>query len=331
MRQVCFRLPGGAAELALDAASSQPLRLGSREAEALAEVLQVFACGEESAAIAFGHLAGTAAADAPVRDALSVIAAEEEAHEALLRGLRSGLPEPAHDRVLRRALVRYYHGLAQDDPGLHLAGIASLDSAVCTIIDGQQRHRHERPLVRHQDAAHAPGPLAAERGQGVGLAAPDEEHHALEQSQQPGREHQHVAVGQAGQARHERRGANQRARRCGGEHGAGHGGPGGQAPAHLQRPGHERPQNAERALAEVDDARHAMHQGKTERHQRVDGALHDAADEDLDEGCQRVSPAARPLACSPAPSAGRWGPTGSRSRFPGPARAGAGAACRTAH
>jgi hypothetical protein len=131
MRQVCFRLPG--ADPHPDMAPGHLLRLGSREAEALAEVLQVFACGEESAAIAFGHLAGTSA-DAPVRDALSVIAAEEMAHELLLRGLRSGLPEPADDRVLRRALVRYYHGLAQDDPGQHLAGIASLDSAVCTII-----------------------------------------------------------------------------------------------------------------------------------------------------------------------------------------------------
>lgn len=161
MRQVCFRLPGAAAapELPVDAAFGEPLRLGSRECEALCEVLQVFACGEESAALAFGHLAN-ASAEAATRDALSVIAAEEAAHEELLRGLRSGLPEPTPDRELRRALFRFYHGLSQDDAGLHLGSIASLDSAVCTIVSALLRSH--APLTREPRVAAAFGRIRRE-------------------------------------------------------------------------------------------------------------------------------------------------------------------------
>jgi hypothetical protein len=59
---------------------------------------------------------------------------EELIHEGLLRGLRGALPAPAPDRELRRALLRFYHGIAQADVGLHLASIAALDSAVCLIL-----------------------------------------------------------------------------------------------------------------------------------------------------------------------------------------------------
>lgn len=138
-RQVCFRVPEREAEDA--ARPAQPsggavppgLRFGSRQAEALAEVLQVFACGEESAALAFAHLAGSSA-EAVTSAALSVIADEETAHEGLLRGLREALPEPRQDPGLGRALVRFYGGLGQPEAGRHLAGIASLDSAVCGIV-----------------------------------------------------------------------------------------------------------------------------------------------------------------------------------------------------
>ena len=54
--------------------------------------------------------------------------------KGLLRGLRGALPTPAPDRELRRALLRFYLGIAQADIGLHLASIAALDSAVCLIL-----------------------------------------------------------------------------------------------------------------------------------------------------------------------------------------------------
>lgn len=167
MRQVCFRLPEAPLRLPASPQAPEPLQLGSRKAEALSEVLQVFACGEESAAIAFGQLAGSRA-DAATRDTLSVIAAEKAVHEELLRGLRSGLPEPARDRTLRRALFRFYHGLAQDDPGRHLGGIAALDSAVCTIVAALLRAR--APLAREPRVAAAFGRIRREEAGHVRLS-----------------------------------------------------------------------------------------------------------------------------------------------------------------
>ena len=51
-RQICFRLP----EAGPAASPVGPFRLGDMQAEALSELLQGFACGEESAALAFAHL-----------------------------------------------------------------------------------------------------------------------------------------------------------------------------------------------------------------------------------------------------------------------------------
>jgi hypothetical protein len=127
--QICFRLPDAAPATS----PAGPLRLRDTQAEALSELLQVFACGEESAALAFAHLGGSPLEDT-ARRGLASVAEEEVIHERLLRGLRVALPAPAPDRELRRALLRFYHGVAQTDIGLHLASIAALDSAVCVIL-----------------------------------------------------------------------------------------------------------------------------------------------------------------------------------------------------
>jgi hypothetical protein len=128
-RQICFSLA-----TAMPAAPpSQALHLGDAQAEALAELMQAFACGEESASLAFAQLGDSPLPDA-ARHGLARIADEELLHERLLRGLRGALPAAVPDRQLRRALVRFYHGMAQADFGLHLASIAALDSAVCKII-----------------------------------------------------------------------------------------------------------------------------------------------------------------------------------------------------
>ena len=127
--QICFRL----ADAVPAASLPGPLRLGDAQAEALSELLQVFACGEESASLAFARLGDSPLEEAACR-ALACVAGEELIHEGLLRGLRGALPTPAPDRELRRALLRFYHGIAQADIGLHLASIAALDSAVCLIL-----------------------------------------------------------------------------------------------------------------------------------------------------------------------------------------------------
>lgn len=127
--QICFRL----ADAVPAAPLPGPLRLGDAQAEALSELLQVFACGEESASLAFARL-GNSPLEETARRALARVAGEELIHERLLRGLRGALPAPVPDRELRRALLRFYHGIAQADVGLHLASIAALDSAVCLIL-----------------------------------------------------------------------------------------------------------------------------------------------------------------------------------------------------
>jgi hypothetical protein len=127
--QICFRL----ADAVPVASLRGPLRLGDAQAEALSELLQVFACGEESASLAFARLGASPLEDAACR-ALARVAGEELIHEGLLRGMRSALPTPAPDRELRCALLRFYHGIAQADIGLHLVSIAALDSAVCLIL-----------------------------------------------------------------------------------------------------------------------------------------------------------------------------------------------------
>ena len=126
--QICFRLGD-----TFPPSLSGPLRLGDAQSEALSELLQVFACGEESASLAFARL-GDSPLEDTARRALARVAEEELIHERLLRGLRGALPAPAPDRELRRALLRFYHGIAQADIGLHLASIAALDSAVCLIL-----------------------------------------------------------------------------------------------------------------------------------------------------------------------------------------------------
>jgi hypothetical protein len=128
-QQICFRLAGAVPAAPLP----RPLRLGDAQAEALSELLQVFACGEESASLAFARL-GESPIENAARCALAHVAEEELIHERLLRGLRGALPTPAPDRELRRALLRFYHGITQPDIGLHLASIAALDSAVCLIL-----------------------------------------------------------------------------------------------------------------------------------------------------------------------------------------------------
>jgi hypothetical protein len=128
-RQVCFRL----ACAVPTAPANEALQLADAPAEALAELLQVFACGEESAALAFAQF-NVRLPESAVRLGLARIAGEEVIHESLLRQLRAGLPEPEPDRQLRKAVVRFYHGLARTDARSHFAAIAAVDSAVCQIL-----------------------------------------------------------------------------------------------------------------------------------------------------------------------------------------------------
>jgi len=108
-------------------------------ARALAELLQVLACGEESATLAFEHL-GRSEKDNALRDALAGIAADETRHEALLTDLRRTLPHPAPHPRLHAAIRGFFLRLADRDARVHCARIAAIDSGLCHIIAVLRKH-----------------------------------------------------------------------------------------------------------------------------------------------------------------------------------------------
>ena len=117
------------------------VRLRSDSAEALAEVLPLFLCGEESAVLTFGQLSAMDSLSAVDRGRLSEIGNDEAWHEIWLSGLRAGLPTPRTESTGSREMRLFYLSLNDARIGMHLARIAALDSAVCVIV-GLLRRRH---------------------------------------------------------------------------------------------------------------------------------------------------------------------------------------------
>lgn len=117
------------------------LCLATAQQEALAELLPILLCGEESASLAF---AGFASADRmpPVAQAeLRRIGEDEQHHERQLQALRLALPRATVDADLRRAARRMFARLGSDNMGMHFARIAALDSGACVILGALRRHR----------------------------------------------------------------------------------------------------------------------------------------------------------------------------------------------
>ncbi len=116
-------------------------RLKDEQSEALAQLLQILCCGEESAVFAFQRLAGRDSLLQESQQQLLRIAREEEGHELLLCGLRAGLPAPPKDLGLQARLRRFFLSLESRDAGIHFARLAALDSAVCKILGELQSAR----------------------------------------------------------------------------------------------------------------------------------------------------------------------------------------------
>ncbi len=120
--------------------------LADRPAEALAVLLPMLGCGEEAAAMAFDGLA-TELADTPVlQAALQAIAAEERIHDLIIQQLEATLPPPVGSKAMLAAARRFHVRLSSGGMALHLARIAALDSAVCSVLSGLLRNG--RPLGR---------------------------------------------------------------------------------------------------------------------------------------------------------------------------------------
>ncbi|MGF6920685.1 hypothetical protein [Paraburkholderia sp. 40] len=112
-------------------------RLDERTARALADVLPLLRCGEEAATLAFGRLADRADVDPAQRAeaaALHMIEAEERVHDALLQQLCERLPQSADGAALRSAARSFHLRMFARDQTLHLARIAAVDAAVCTVL-----------------------------------------------------------------------------------------------------------------------------------------------------------------------------------------------------
>lgn len=129
MRPACFQL--------IPIRDTRPgiehVRLSAAKAAALAELLRILGCGEESAELAFEHL-GNSWHDTSMRSALAGIAADERRHELLLAGLRKSLPQPRQDPSLEAATRRFFMRLADRDVLVHLVRIVAIDSALCHIL-----------------------------------------------------------------------------------------------------------------------------------------------------------------------------------------------------
>jgi hypothetical protein len=126
---VCF--PQGSSELREFA--DVGMNFDPRRALALAELLQMLSCGEESATETFENLA--CSSDEPgVRSALMQIAADERRHQALLARLCADLPRPSVEPVFQARMRRFFMRLAHRDMQVHFVRIAALDSAACQLL-----------------------------------------------------------------------------------------------------------------------------------------------------------------------------------------------------
>jgi hypothetical protein len=117
------------------------VRLSTRHSEALAELLPLLLCGEESAVLTFGLHAQSASLAPAARLEFRGIQIDEARHAKWLQLLRVTLPPPRLDSRLRMQLRHFYVRMGDPDLGGHLARIAALDSAVCSILGALRERR----------------------------------------------------------------------------------------------------------------------------------------------------------------------------------------------
>jgi hypothetical protein len=179
---VCFVLSRPANALPVPFVTAP--RLDELTAQALADVLPLLSCGEEAATIAFHRLADQAGSDTETTMALRRIEMEEHVHESLLQQLAVMLPPSKDAAELRRAARRFHIHLAAQGRALHLARIAAIDAAACTVlsrlISSRAALAHDEVIVqlfqriRHDEARHVAVARTLVRALGTG----DRMHHA---------------------------------------------------------------------------------------------------------------------------------------------------------
>jgi hypothetical protein len=109
--------------------------LNTDEQQALANLMPLLICGEESATCVFDDLANALTgrlSTIQVR-AIRSITADEIRHSDDLDALRNQLPSPLDRRTAYRAAT-FLKVLKSDDPVIRLARLAVLDAAVCQML-----------------------------------------------------------------------------------------------------------------------------------------------------------------------------------------------------
>jgi hypothetical protein len=157
------------------------------EASALAALLPLLGCGEEAASLGFAAMAGHRRLPATAAAALTGIAADEDRHDQLIKGLQAALPAPGDQGKMLDAARAMHVRLGRTMVSGRLARVAGLDSAVCLILARTLRGRrlpsasHAAAVLRHihaDEARHVAisSQLAAQLGDRRRLA--DEAAHA---------------------------------------------------------------------------------------------------------------------------------------------------------
>ncbi len=116
----------------------QVSHLREDHAAALARLVPILGCGEEAASLAFDGLARANAADKVASAALRQIAADERIHDGMMHALADVLPAISGEASIRAAR-RLHIQLGTGGTAIHLARIAALDAAVCTILSRMLR------------------------------------------------------------------------------------------------------------------------------------------------------------------------------------------------
>lgn len=142
--------------------------LNDTDGDALSRVVQLLACGEQSAIHVFykeGDRLGQGGS--PLLQSQSImyrIAKEETLHDEVLSRLAHLLPYDERHQALRRYARRFYVKLAHPDPKYHFFRISELDSVVCMImhslLTGTGKVRNKAGLaaivqrIRNDEATH---------------------------------------------------------------------------------------------------------------------------------------------------------------------------------
>lgn len=132
---------------------------------AIARILAVLVCAEESAISLFHHECGRLdrEREASHQQALRQIESEERVHNWLIQQARACFPAPSDLDSIRRRTRRLFMRVASRDLGTHFARITGLDSGVCislSAILGSARVKRLNGFprllrhVRHDEATH---------------------------------------------------------------------------------------------------------------------------------------------------------------------------------